>query len=704
MDIRTRRWLDMNFGEKAKDVTGPTKLYEFGEPNLFEVKAIEGSDDFFIEGYASTKSLDRGRDVVLPEAFKEAMAEYETIPLVHYMHNWWDYPIGRMDDYKIDDKGLWVRDYISKTAETERILISERILRALSIGYDPLEIEYIDKGQPTQYRVIKKLKLYEHSVVNIPMNAEALFEQAKAKGLKIKQFSYSPPEGRKEDPMLVKMFDASDGKGGAGVTLEEVRTVVKTSMDGVTGKLEEVGKTLTQIQEGAKATVTKAELEEFKTKATADLLAANKKFWDEQIPARKHQFEVHPALANSIKEPADFKAAIFGRAAEEVADDFGVKPERIKRLQSLHDDLLIVHTALQCVNKGYKRNPDITRLKTYQRYAAHLSEFHKALNTQTAAEGLEWIPTQWSADLLERVEVERRLAKFFTRFPQPTPDYTYPIKGSKPRLYIKGEATTDNAAVKKASTPSTAKVVFSTRGLAGAVYWSDEMDEDSIVPVVQIVKDDLVEAFVDGEEDILINGDDSAVHMDTDTQLLGADEPRRMFKGLRKFCNAAAKYDITTVASPLTAAFEGGDVVEVLKKGAKYAVNPMKTFLIASLNSYFDMLKFAEVKTVEVWAQNATYLRGALSSFLGRPIFPSEFIRADLDSTGVNGATPGNNVKTILVHVYPGVFKIGDRRQVTIEMDKDIETGLYVMVGTNRWSFNKMVAAADNPVSEGINI
>lgn len=137
-------------------------------------KNDKGQDGLFIEGYASTKDIDRTGEVVEPSAFADALDEYMQNPVLTYMHDWSN-PIGKVVEAKIDDNGLWVKAFISSAAGRVIQLIQEGILKALSIGYEVLD-EKVVEG----INHLLKVKLYEIAVVSIPANQRALFSVAKA--------------------------------------------------------------------------------------------------------------------------------------------------------------------------------------------------------------------------------------------------------------------------------------------------------------------------------------------------------------------------------------------------------------------------------------------------------------------------------------------------------------------------------------------
>lgn len=131
-----------------------------------------------IEGYASTKDKDRGKDIVEPTAFKNALDLYMTNPVVLLQHDT-DKPIGLVTQATIDSKGLYIKAKITEDTDGVFSKLKNKVLRAFSIGYRIKDYEEKevrdDQGDITGWEfIIKDLELYEISIVSIPMNPYAL--------------------------------------------------------------------------------------------------------------------------------------------------------------------------------------------------------------------------------------------------------------------------------------------------------------------------------------------------------------------------------------------------------------------------------------------------------------------------------------------------------------------------------------------------
>jgi HK97 family phage prohead protease len=152
-----------------------------------EIKSVpEASADGIrrIKGYASTKDLDRVKDVVLPSAFRETIDTFMKNPIVFFNHNW-NEGIAKVTNLSIDENGLWVEcewpaKGTSQLADQVWSMIEQGIYRAFSFGFKILADQDVSKDPSTPAdRIITKLDLLEVSVVTVPANANATFSLAK---------------------------------------------------------------------------------------------------------------------------------------------------------------------------------------------------------------------------------------------------------------------------------------------------------------------------------------------------------------------------------------------------------------------------------------------------------------------------------------------------------------------------------------------
>lgn len=133
-----------------------------------------------VSGYASVfGNVDDGGDVVEPGAFAESIADGVGRVKILALHNDCWLPVGRPMVLREDTKGLYFEAKISDTSlgRDVKTLLRDRVLTEFSIGYDPIEFEYDAAG----VRHLRKVKLWEISVVTWAMNPEATVTDYKTK-------------------------------------------------------------------------------------------------------------------------------------------------------------------------------------------------------------------------------------------------------------------------------------------------------------------------------------------------------------------------------------------------------------------------------------------------------------------------------------------------------------------------------------------
>lgn len=171
--------------------------------NATKVRLKAGPDDGLKEGqfeaYASVfGNKDSYGDVVVPGAFADSLAQWKDggsfIPLL-FGHNMSDpdFNLGHVEDAKEDDHGLLTLNQLDlenpKSQQTYRLIKGRRI-NQMSFAYDVLEGGWATRQKDSdggdspdnqeEYFELRKLKLYEVSVVPIGANQETEITAFKA--------------------------------------------------------------------------------------------------------------------------------------------------------------------------------------------------------------------------------------------------------------------------------------------------------------------------------------------------------------------------------------------------------------------------------------------------------------------------------------------------------------------------------------------
>ncbi len=147
----------------------------------FEVKQINEDDDFFtFEGFASTfGNIDLGDDIVQAGAFQESLKNAPNVPIL-WQHNMGQ-PIGKSIHLEEQAKGLFVRARLPKsdTLVSGRVMpqMKAESINSMSIGFF---IQEFSMSKETNIRTLEKIKLFEISLVTLPMNTQATITDFKS--------------------------------------------------------------------------------------------------------------------------------------------------------------------------------------------------------------------------------------------------------------------------------------------------------------------------------------------------------------------------------------------------------------------------------------------------------------------------------------------------------------------------------------------
>jgi len=374
-------------------------------------------------------------------------------------------------------------------------------------------------------------------------------------------------------------------------------------------------------------------------------------------------------------------------------------------LQKLNDDLLILGSVLSVVNKSSMRD-SIMGSKLYQKFINHkaVSELRKAIDG-TSGKGAEWIPTMFSADLMEKVKVELKVAALFGRIVMPSNPYTLPVEGSDAVGYLVSNTNSDDIrdsnAMPLASTPGTTKTTFDASKLGARTVFNEETNEDSIIGIMDYCKMKVVEAIARAIENATCNGSRTGTHPDNDIQVNGnsAKLSDRAWDGFRQCIQDASTW--VDGATWNLAAFRS-----MRKKLGKYGIYATDLACVCSVNvmyKFMDATNFPEIQTLDKYGPNALILTGEIAKIDGIPIIVSEFMREDVAAAGFNTAG-GPNTKSAVAIVNRKRFLYGDRREITTDSEKSIETDKVVVVSKVRQDFRRLQPNGESAIAGAYNV
>jgi len=418
-------------------------------------------------------------------------------------------------------------------------------------------------------------------------------------------------------------------------------------------------------------TLTQEEIDRI-NKHTADLEAEAEKAKKEKRPVRKIPFtDDIPANVRSITEIIKTQSSFLN--------------EEERRIQEFSDDVYIAATLLR---------KDPRTLKMWQRFTESPTALRKAMDTATATEGADWIPTTLSTNLIEKYRLLARVPGLFTELAMPRNPFKLPTSLADMTFYLIPESTSDEPSKTPSTKMTTGNLTLTAKKLRGRSIWSEELDEESIVAVLPAMKNNIAKSAALAVEDALINGDTTATHMDSD--VTDTKDHRKIWKGLRK--NALANSWSADLGT-----FDKDTTRSLLTKMAKYGITPSDLAWITGPVCYNKLRGLAELLTVDKYGPAAVILTGEVGRYYGSPVIVSEKTRETLNATGYyDGSTVDNTELTV---VNRRGWLIGNRGawRLTVDFDNDVDQ--YVLNVRFKKDFIPIYAITTEPiVATGFNV
>lgn len=300
------------------------------------------------------------------------------------------------------------------------------------------------------------------------------------------------------------------------------------------------------------------------------------------------------------------------------------------------------------------------------------------LNYSTQASfGDEFVPEMWRSQLWETPRLENVVFANTDFIPMPSNPYKVPIQGSDPTVYAVGE-TKNEAALTLADTNSpipdskvgTSNGTMTAAKLALRVMVSEELNEDSIIPVATLWREQAVRAMEDARDNVLlnadattgtsnINNDGGSISAGTKVLYGGGDG----FLHLPLVDNTALAVNMGGVAPTLTKIREAR-----AKLGRALMADYGRLVYYCDPLTWMKLLSLDEPLVQSINGRGSTFNDGQIPAIDGIPVKVSNEM-ALASSTGVVSSTAGNNTLGRLLLVHRGSWLGGFRREISVNFD-----------------------------------
>lgn len=662
---------DTLVGHKFSTLTKITQeeaLKGYGETKMIfkldsSIKSIEeGETELKIFGYASTDSIDRTSDRILPTAWtRGGLRNYELNPILLFNHDY-NRPIGKVVEISTDSRGLKIKGIISKSAGDVYNLVKEGVLSTFSVGFLVKDADY-DKS--LDGLIVKDAELLEVSVVSVPANQDATFSLAKS-------------FDNQEDYLnFKKQFINGDANEASTEGTQKVSR--KSKMDETTQDLinKAVAEALAASQKAAeekaaKEAADKAANEAMEKKlaeATAKVIASSeeriaaeleKRFADKEVDLTKALDGLRGELAEKSEELKNITNS------KRVFSDRGDNKAEWKK--AFAGDMEDAYLLARITGKGYDTN-----------FAKDLMEKVNAHSSvQVSSADFE---QEVSTNIERDIQNELILAPMFREIAMNTASMIMPIMPDTGYAEITSAAgstdatgpngTLDTRGGTNRAGIALTEVELRTIKMVAKSYLGNETEEDAIMPILPLLREAMVRQHARGVENMLL----LAGHAD------GAYSSITAAQGLLKYASTQSR-DLDTGTVGTLPALTAAGLLGLRKNMGKYGLRAADVGYIVSQRAYFELLEDPEFQDFNLVNQQATKLTGEVGQVFGSPV-----MMCDEFPDPAAG-------KYYAVAVNTRNFVVPRLRGVTVESDYLVEEQHRVLVTSQRLGFKEIIPNA----------
>lgn len=310
--------------------------------------------------------------------------------------------------------------------------------------------------------------------------------------------------------------------------------------------------------------------------------------------------------------------------------------------------------------------------------------------------GAEFIPKGFSAQLQNEIWLALEVAGLFGRMQMPASDWTLPFNPSR----LIARAGAEGASVTK-DQAATSKIQFTAKKIMSIVEMTDEFEQDSIVPALNFIRQQLIDGFALAQETMCLNGD-------TGTSIYSVakagEDARKLVKGIRA--------DAMGTSCKVDAASGGMSETNLRAARAlmgKYGKSPKDLSIIVSMADYNKMLTFTAYQSLYSFGPDAVIRNGELGKFDGIPILVTELLPKPGDTTDTGDSLAGLNAsgvfdgtthtKATAVITNSKGYSWGDRKEFSLELFRNVYSQTTNLIGSQRLDFEKIASASATTTS-----
>lgn len=402
----------------------------------------------------------------------------------------------------------------------------------------------------------------------------------------------------------------------------------------------------------------------------AKLLDEHKAALLEEIPQRRgEQSEATEKAAEGYK----------GKWDRQVKDIVAKGAAKLGNYQLRAVDFWMAKNLIDGANRLKEAGQGSTAWKELRPASNDLNNVVKLLTATTSGTGDEWVPTNMAGEIWQDMFVASRIASDLPQIPMPTDPFDIPQMGEA--TWRKGG---EGAATSSSNNASSKSTLTSTE-LITEVDWSYNLDEDAVVALMPELRRNLSRSGGEMMDYFVINADSTA----TATGNINSDDGTPASDNYYLSAGQDGIRHLWIVDKATQANSGGGDALADadltagLNDLGKYGMDIQNVRIVPGIEAYFAMLGLTNVATVEKYGNAATIVSGELMRYRGIPVIPTPAMGLT-ESDYKQSVTSASNTLGAISIYNRNMWRVGFRRNLLLEVDRDIRTRQLIMVASFR--------------------
>jgi hypothetical protein len=393
----------------------------------------------------------------------------------------------------------------------------------------------------------------------------------------------------------------------------------------------------------------------------------------------------------------------------------------VQRWRYLNSQLVVMHSLMlgqgAAARSDYLERGGRKTLPFWDEFIALSREFRAAMDTATAGEGLEWVPTGVNLTLIPDVRPEHMSRAQFQTYNMSRSPQIFPVQGAAFRAYLLAENTANHASATVIGQREsvTASTTFTAKKFGALTDYSRELLQDSIVAIATAVRVDHAYAHGETDESIIWNaqlgtngmGGSAATSSSFDTGVTfgataGSVDDRAAWDGIRLLYSNGS----CTTPGDAGAGLIADLFTDQFGQMGRFGVDPSRRFIGTSFLGFAKALVMKDsanqnvTLTREKAGDASTFASGILAQIFGSNLVPSTQYPQAMNASGV---VDGSGVKTAFHIVNRDRFGVGEVQAVEISASDQVafDTDQVVVKSIARKHFKAYVAPSSTETSIG---